>query len=60
MKWWIVGGFLVGAYLAVPVYVHWLRHRSHRLTASTQHIVLAGLAAQVVLVGIALLMWWLA
>lgn len=60
MKWWAVGGCLVMAYVAVPAYVHWLRHRPHRLTEGTQLIVLAGLAAQVVLVGVALLLWWLA
>ncbi len=60
MKWWMVGGCLVAAYVAVPVYVHSLRHRPHRLTQGTQHIVLAGLAAQIVLVLTASLLWWLA
>ena len=59
MKWWLVGCCLAAGYVVVPVYVHWLRHRPRRLTEGTQHIVLAGLVAQVLLVGAAALVWWL-
>ena len=60
MKWWAMSGCFVTAYVVVPVYVHWLRQRPHRLTKGTQHIVMAGLLAQLVLVGVAALIWWLA
>lgn len=59
MKGWFLIGCLVVAFLVVPAYVHWLRHRPHRLTQPTQHILLAGLLTQLVLVGTAWLLWWL-
>jgi hypothetical protein len=55
MKWWLVGGCLVAACVVVPVYVGWLRHRPHRLTEGTQHIVLAGQLIQIVLAVVAVL-----
>lgn len=60
MKWWVVGCCLVGAYVVVPVYINWLRHRPHRLAEGTQHIVLAGLLVRGVPVAVAALVWWLA
>jgi membrane-anchored protein YejM (alkaline phosphatase superfamily) len=59
MKWWVVGACLAAALVAVPVYVHWLRRRPHRLAAGTQHIVLAGMLAQFLLLGAGVLIWWL-
>jgi hypothetical protein len=38
---------------------NWLRHRPHRLTVGTQHIVMAGLLVQLALVGVAGLILWL-
>ena len=60
MKRWVSGGFLMVAYLVIPVYVNWLRHRPRRLAEGTQHIVFAGLLAQGILVGVALLILGLA
>jgi hypothetical protein len=60
MKWWTIGGCLFAAFIAVPVYVHWLRHRPHRLTVGTQHIVMAGLLVHCLLLGVAGLVLWLA
>jgi membrane-anchored protein YejM (alkaline phosphatase superfamily) len=59
MKAWLVAGCFVTAYVIIPVIVHWMRHRPHRLTEPTQHIVLTGLLLQVLLVFGALLIWWL-
>jgi hypothetical protein len=59
MKWWVIGNCVVAANV-VPVYVNWLRHRPHRLIEGTQHIVMAGSLAQLVLLGLATLVWWLA
>ena len=42
MKRWLIVGCFVTAYAVVPVYVNWLRHRPHRLTEPTQHILLSG------------------
>jgi hypothetical protein len=60
MKWWLVGGCLVAAYVVVPIYVNWLRHRPHRLTEGTQHIAMAGTLATVLLVIVAALIAFLA
>ena len=49
---------LVIALVGVPVVVHWLRHRPHRLTQGTQHIVMVGLLIQMVLVAVAVLIAW--
>jgi hypothetical protein len=59
MKAWLVAGCFVTAYVVIPLIVNWMRHRPHRLTEPTQHIVLAGLLLQVLLVIGALLIWWL-
>ena len=59
MKASFVAVCFVTAYLVIPVVVNWMRHRPHRLTESTQHIVLAGLLLQVLLVLGALLAFWL-
>jgi hypothetical protein len=60
MKWRAIGGCQAAAYIAVPVYVYWLRRRPHRLAEGKQHILMAGLLAQRVLVGAAGLLLWLA
>ena len=59
MKRWFVGICLVMACVVVPVFVNWLRHRPHRLTEMTQHLVIAGLIVQVILVGMAVVAAWL-
>jgi hypothetical protein len=59
MKAWIVAGCFVTAYVVIPVTVNWMRHRPHRLTEPTHHLVLAGLFLQVLLVSGALLVLWL-
>ncbi len=58
MKWWLAGG-CSAAVLVVPMYVNWLRHRPHRLEVGTQHIVMAGLLAQMALIVAAALILWL-
>jgi hypothetical protein len=60
MKWLAIACCLLVALVVVPVYVHWLRHRPHRLTQGTQHIVLAGLAIQICLFAVMIAIWLLA
>ncbi len=57
MKPWLSGGCLVLAYVVVPIYVNWLRHRPHRLMVGTQPILLAGQLTQLVLAVAALIIW---
>lgn len=52
MTTWLPGFGLLVAMAAVEFVVHWLRHRPHRLTLPTQHIVLAGLVTQFVLIAL--------
>lgn len=54
MTTWLPGVGLLVAMVTVEVVVQWLRHRPHRLTQPTQHIVLAGMAVQFVLMAITL------
>jgi hypothetical protein len=59
VKWWLAGSLLLSAAVFVPSLVHWLRHRPHRLTQGTQHILWAGHVAQIVLVLAAGFVVWL-
>jgi hypothetical protein len=57
VKWWLIGLCVFGAYVVIPVFVYWLRHRPYNLRRGTQHIVFAGLLGHIVLVMIAVLVW---
>jgi len=52
MTTWLPAVSLLVAMVTVEVVVQWLRHCPHRLTQPTQHIVLAGLVAQFVLISL--------
>jgi len=52
MTIWLPGVGLLVAMVTIEVVVQWLRHRPHRLTRPTQHIVLAGLVVQFALIGV--------
>ena len=59
MKRWLIFGGFVAAYVVIPVYINWLRHRPRLLKEPTQHIVLLGMLAQVVVLVLVGLIWWL-
>lgn len=59
MKWAVVVICMMTARIVVPAVVHRLRHRPHRLTEGTQHIVLGGMLVQGVFLAVAAAAWLL-
>ncbi|WP_162660001.1 hypothetical protein [Tuwongella immobilis] len=57
----MVMGFAVicwlAAFVVVPMVINWLRHRPHRLTQGTQHLVAIGLGLQFLLLALAILLF---